>query len=297
MTTIVEFTGRDLAEAIALAAEALNLPQERLKFNVIEMGTKGFLGLGRRRARITVDSADPALDLSEDIPPPPIAPSPEPAETRGPDPPGPADEPKTPPPPRVQRPAPADPDLVEPTPLTRPAAGEARMENPDDETARLTRSVVEEILSRLGLAADLSLVRLGSRLVVNLDGPDRAILIGARGATLEALQLLVAKIVARKKPGEGDRLILDVADYRFRRHSQMMENLKAQAEAVRRTGQPQPLTGLNAMERRLVRLALRSYRDIELKPWRGRESLVPALAAPGPGAGPRRRKKQKGAPR
>jgi spoIIIJ-associated protein len=213
--------------------------------------------------------------------------------------PAPASEPKASPKPRAPRPA--APEIPEPSPLTRAAAGETRVDNPYDETARLTRTVVEDILSRLGLTADLSLVRLGSRLVVNLDGPDRAILIGARGATLEALQLMVAKIVARKMPGESDRLVLDVADYRFRRHSQVMENLKAQAEAALRTGQPQPLTGLTSAERRLVRLALRSYKDVEFKVWRGRESLVPAptavatVAAATPGPRPRRRKKQKGA--
>ena len=315
MTTTVEFEGQDLAEAIAAAAAALDLPPEKLKFNVVAMGTKGFLGLGRRRARIAVDPADPTLDLPEDEPPaaagepeapPPPAPAaeeaesaPPPAEPEPPAPPRPARTaaPEAPPRPRAPRPAPAAPDqgFPELAPLTRPAAGETRVENPEDETARLARAVVEDILSRLGLKADLSLVRLGSRLVVSLDGPDRAILIGARGATLEALQLLVSKIVAKKRPGEGDRLVLDVADYRFRRHSQVMENLRLQAEAARRTGQPQPLTGLSAAERRLVRLALHPSKDLELRPGRSREALV--LAATAPGLGSRRRKKPKGAPR
>ena len=289
MTTTVEFAGRDLAEAIAAAAGALNLPPEKLKFNVLEMGTKGFLGLGRRRARIAVDPADPTLDLAEEPSPLPAAPREAATEGAELEAPTPVASPK----PRPPRPAPPAPDFPEPAPLTRLADGETRVDNPDDETARLAKTVVGDILSRLGLSADLSLVRLGSRLVVNMDSPDRAILIGARGATLEALQLMVAKIVAKKMPGEGDRLVLDVADYRFRRHSQVMENLKAQAEAARRTGQPQPLTGLTTAERRLVRLALRSYKDLELKSWRGRESLAPA--APGPR--PRRRRKPKGAPR
>jgi len=68
----VEFTGRDLAEAIAAAAGALNLPPEKLKFSVVAMGAKGFLGLGRRRARIAVDPADPTLyPAEEDESPPP----------------------------------------------------------------------------------------------------------------------------------------------------------------------------------------------------------------------------------
>jgi spoIIIJ-associated protein len=312
--TTVEFAGQDLAEAIAAAAGALNLPPEKLKFSVIAMGAKGFLGLGRRRARIAVDPADPTLYPSEDEPAPPAAetaeaaPAPEtpPAATETP-----APAPSAPGPSRPRKPAPAPAakplpgpgsrplPLLETPPLTRPAAGETREDNPDDETARLARTVVADILSRLGLAADLTLARLGSRLgsrlLVNLDGPDRALLIGARGVTLDALQLLVAKIMAKKNPGEDVRLVLDVADYRFRRHNQVMEELRLQTETARRTGRSQTLTGLNAAERRMIHLALRPVKDIELKAGRSRESLVLEPAAPEPG--PRRRKKMKGPPK
>jgi predicted RNA-binding protein Jag len=64
----VEFQGRDLSEAIAQAAEALDLPPETLKFQVLAMGAKGFLGLGRRKARIAVDPDDPTLDMDDDSP-------------------------------------------------------------------------------------------------------------------------------------------------------------------------------------------------------------------------------------
>jgi len=347
MTT--EFTGQDLAEAIAVAAGALDLPPERLKFSVIEMGSKGFLGLGRRKARIAVDPDDPTLDLSEVEPQAPLSAPSAPVTPEAPPPEGPeltetpkapkSEEPEpkaptapttVPTAPRPKRPAPTVPPTAHPKvpaalldlpALTRPGPGETRVDNPDDETARLARTVVTDILSRLGLSAELALVRLGSRLVVNLDGPDRALLIGARGATLEALQLLAAKILAKKfpdkkSPGEDDRsidsrLILDVADYRFRRHSQMMENLRREVETARRTGQPQPLTGLSSAERRLARLALGPVKDLELKAGRSREGLVlvpaapvPAAAAPAtpeqarpePGSG-KRRKKFKGGPR
>ena len=274
----VEFTGRDLAEAIAAAAGALNLPREKLKFSVVAMGAKGFLGLGRRRARIAVDPADPTLyPPEEDESAPPAVKA---AETPKP--------PKKTPPEAGLHGQP----LPELSPLTRPAPGETREDNPLDETARLARTVVADILGRLGLAAEITLVRLGSRLVVNLDGPDRALLIGARGVTLEALQLLAAKILARKNPDQTFRLVLDVADYRFRRHSQVMEELRLQTETARRTGRPQTLSGLSAAERRMIHLALKPVKDIELKAGRDRDSLV--LEPAGPGPGPRRRRKMKG---
>ncbi|MDR2934470.1 MAG: Jag N-terminal domain-containing protein, partial [Candidatus Adiutrix sp.] len=164
----VEFTGRDLAEAIAAAAEALNLPPEKLKFSVVAMGAKGFLGLGRRRARIAVDPADPTLYPPEEeeepappVPAPPASAPPVQAALAAPQAPAKKARPGKPAPAAGVQ-SPPFPDY--PPPLTRPAAGETREDNPDDETARLARAVVTDILGRLGLAADMTLVRLGSRL-------------------------------------------------------------------------------------------------------------------------------------
>jgi spoIIIJ-associated protein len=150
--------------------------------------------------------------------------------------------------------------------------------------------VVRDILNRMGLTADISAVRLGSRLVLNLDGPDKALLIGTRGATLEALQLLAAKIVARQNPAAG-RLVLDVADYRARRQSHILENLRQVAETVRRTRQPQNMPGLNAAEKRLAQRALRPFKDLSARTEGGRGGLViaPAAAVPKPRPKSRRR--------
>jgi hypothetical protein len=71
--------------------------------------------------------------------------------------------------------------------------------------------------------------------------------------------------------------------------------LRLQTEAARRTGRPQPIPGLSAAERRMIHLALRPVKDIEVKAGRDRDSLVLEPAAPSPV--PRRRRKMKGGPR
>jgi predicted RNA-binding protein Jag len=156
-----------------------------------------------------------------------------------------------------------------PPPLTRPAAGEEVLENPADEFTLQARAVVESLLTRMGFTAEIGAVRLGSRLVLNLDSPDKAILIGARGATLEALQVLSAKLLARQVPPTGrpapPRLVLDVADYRFRRRTHILETLKALGREARLTRQPQAFAGLNSDERRLVQLALRPFKDLSVR--------------------------------
>lgn len=219
----VEFTGKDLEEAIAAAAASLILPPEEVKFTVLTMGSRGFLGLGRRKARISVDPDDPALGLSEDAR----------AETR--------EKMKRPPagvtgdgpkeaavsraiPAASKRPEggnprsraaasveakPLDWSHIRP-PLTSPGRDEAEAVDFSSEPAgRLAGEVVGEIIGRMGIEARAICRRIGPRLVVTLDSPDNALLIGNRGRTLEALQLLAAKIFQRRfsagqRPGFGE---------------------------------------------------------------------------------------------
>ncbi|MDR1043759.1 MAG: Jag N-terminal domain-containing protein [Candidatus Adiutrix sp.] len=293
----VDFEGRDLEEAIGRAAEALGLPPEKVKFSLISMGAKGFLGLGRRRARISVDPEDPALAeveepaLAEVEAPAREKPSsarpagdPEPGEPR-------QSREKTG---RVRRresgsaretAAPEEARPLDwshvPAPLTRPAPGEDRLSAADDPAAELAASVLGEILTRWGFTAAIGRARLGARIILNLDGgEDNALLIGVRGGTLEALQLLTGKIVARRLkesgPGFGAdcRVVLDVADYRARRQEQLLETLKRAAEQARQSRQPQTLPGLNPAERRLAQMALRPFKDLALRPGSHRGILI-----------------------
>lgn len=331
----VEFTGKDLEEAIASAAASLNLPPEKVKFNVLTMGSRGLFGLGRRKARISVDPADPALNLDEAQEPerpekirPTVkeaarrpADKPAPAEPKAA---GPGDEsrdnragrakkPQPAPSPRPEKSAPApgrdkrsaDKPAQQPAapvelrtldwahvppPPTQAGPGEsARLDLPDGDAGRLAEEVVRGITGRMGLEVKSEVRRIGSRIIISLDSPDNALLIGNRGSTLEALQLLAAKILLRQlkssesESGPEDRLVLDVAGYRARRQTQLLENLKNLAEEVRGSGQARTLGGLSPAERRLVTLALRPFKDLAISPGGGRDSLsITAAAASGP---------------
>jgi spoIIIJ-associated protein len=228
----VEFQGRDISEAIAQAAGALNLPPETLKFQVTDMGAKGFLGLGRRKARIAVDPDDPTLDMDD-------APAPGGEESPA---------------------APAEPE--------RQGGYEA-----------LALAVIREILGHMDFSAEAACEYDGDSLIVSLDGPDNALLIGSRGATLEALQLLASKILARRLAAENPetdsrvRLVVDVAGYRARRQRHLLDTLQTLAQEVRRTRRPQTVSGLSAAERRMLQAALRPHKDLGVRSG-GRDSLV-----------------------
>lgn len=55
MPTVLEKTGKSIEEALQSALEELNLPPERVEYEVVEMPSKGFLGLiGGKPAKIKV---------------------------------------------------------------------------------------------------------------------------------------------------------------------------------------------------------------------------------------------------
>jgi spoIIIJ-associated protein len=57
-----EFEGRDLAEALTTAAEALGIPAASLSYELVEEGRRGVLGLGARPTRIRV--LEPPADVA-----------------------------------------------------------------------------------------------------------------------------------------------------------------------------------------------------------------------------------------
>jgi spoIIIJ-associated protein len=89
------------------------------------------------------------------------------------------------------------------------------------------------------------------------DTPDLGLLIGKRGQTLAALQLIVAMIANREQaPEKRRRIILDAEGYRARRENTLRAMARDAAERAKRSGRPVTLEALTPRERRVVHVAL-----------------------------------------
>lgn len=66
----LEFEGKDLAEALRAAAERLGTPASSLRYEVLEEGRRGLLGLGGRLWRIRVEPSAPRAPVAppRDVP-------------------------------------------------------------------------------------------------------------------------------------------------------------------------------------------------------------------------------------
>jgi len=95
-------------------------------------------------------------------------------------------------------------------------------------------------------------------ILVDMNGPDMAVLIGRHGLTLEALQELTRAAVQHKTSSHA-RLTLDIDGYRERQREILERKARNLAAKVRAEGRPIALDPMNAYERRVVHAILTDF--------------------------------------
>lgn len=139
---------------------------------------------------------------------------------------------------------------------------------PEEEVQRLAQQTLQEMLDKLQVKADVTVVRAeaadeqdeeeGPPLMLDVRGNDLGVLIGRRGETLGALQYLTRLIVSNKA-GRSVNLIVDVEGYKARRAQQLRQLALRMAERVATMRKPVVLEPMPASERRIIHLALRDH--------------------------------------
>jgi len=129
------------------------------------------------------------------------------------------------------------------------------------------------ILAQMGIRAGVEVIEVPEiegvendeePITLNIRSDDAgllSLLIGKRGDTLSALQLLVSLIVA-KQTGARERIIVDAESYRQRREHNLRAMAQRIAQQVRRSGHPVMLEAMPPNERRIIHMALAESGDI-----------------------------------
>lgn len=114
---------------------------------------------------------------------------------------------------------------------------------------------VEDFVDMMNAELDVELTRERDALVVNLVGPDGDMLLDYGGEVLDALQVILGKILPRRF-GTTLRVLVDSNGYRLLHERELIEIAHRTAEKVRSSGEAQELSPMSSMERRIVHLAL-----------------------------------------
>jgi len=89
-------------------------------------------------------------------------------------------------------------------------------------------------------------------LIVDVDGPELGLLVGPKGATLQALEELVRTVVQRRTEGHGARIHVDVGGYRAKRRAALERFALELAAEVRESGEDRALEPMSASDRKVV---------------------------------------------
>jgi len=121
---------------------------------------------------------------------------------------------------------------------------------------------LDEILKLMGMEGEVTTSLEGGRVVADIKSENGAILIGKKGQTLDALQLMVNLIVNRDEKTRT-RVIVDTESYRQRRENALVKMAREVADEVKSKGNPRELEPMNPAERRVIHLALKNDKDVE----------------------------------
>jgi spoIIIJ-associated protein len=139
----------------------------------------------------------------------------------------------------------------------------AEIDDWPQEPAERVRELVEGVLDELDLDGDVEIEEDEERITASIDGDDDyGLLIGKRGQTVDALQLLAYQAAFRGLR-DRKRVVVDVAGYRERRRETLIARADRAAEQALDGNQPVELDPMSAQERRVVHEHLKDRAGVE----------------------------------
>jgi spoIIIJ-associated protein len=134
-----------------------------------------------------------------------------------------------------------------------------QLEDLPEEPVERVEAVLDEIVDALDLPAEVTVEEGEDQISGRIEGEDLGVLIGRRGQTIDAIQLLCYRIAFRGR-GDRKRVSVDASGYRERRRETVERQADRAAERALETGKEIELEAMTATERKVVhdRLAERS---------------------------------------
>ena len=231
----IEVKAKTIDDAITDALVQLGITSDQLDYEVIEKGSAGILGLGRKDAVIKARKKVVAPEKKAE--------------------------------PVVEKKAEAPAPKKESAPAAKTEKIEKTEKAPAKAPANIDFSALEASV-RDFLTQVFAAMKLEVEIITKVDeenkvsdvefkGPEMGMLIGKRGQTLDSLQYLT-NLAVNKQSDSYIKVKLDTEDYRKRR-KETLENLaKNIAYKVKRTKRPVSLEPMNPFERRVIHSALQN---------------------------------------
>lgn len=132
--------------------------------------------------------------------------------------------------------------------------------------------ILDNLLGMLLLEGSYDIEEADDSFLVSIETKDAGRLIGARGESLDALQLLVNQMVARKTgagksdTGEAEgfkRVIIDVEGWRKQKEEELIKSSQSWGKQVLDSGQVLELEPQSPWQRRIVHMTISEMEGVE----------------------------------
>lgn len=264
----ITVSARTLSDAITEALIELEITSDMLEYDVIQKGSEGFFGIGRKQAVIKARKKvvePPKEEIKKEEPEAPAKEKPKKEFKK---------EPK-------KESRKEHKEHKEQKEFKKDAARELHREVKEtvapvkeeekepvklaeisEETKTACVDFLKGVFETMNLEVEIvTEIDEEGALAIELKGKHMGILIGKRGQTLDALQYLTNRVANKNQEGFV-RVKLDTENYRKRR-KETLENLaKNIASKVKRTRKPVSLEPMNPYERRIIHSALQADRYV-----------------------------------
>ncbi|BAL84530.1 putative single-stranded nucleic acid binding protein [Selenomonas ruminantium subsp. lactilytica TAM6421] len=226
MASVVEATGKTVADALKSALQQLGCTEVDVDYEVLEEPSKGFLGFFGKDAKVKVTKKETVVEKA------------------------------------VVKEVKAEAEVK----TAVPAAEEknAVVKDYPSATEQLARAekFLRDVFAAMNIEVTWQQSEAEDGVVFNLEGDNLGILIGKHGQTLDSLQYLV-NLTANRGVAEGRvRIIIDIEGYRSRREETLMRLAGHLAEKACRIGEEVHLEPMNRHERKIIHMALQDNRRV-----------------------------------
>lgn len=238
-----EFYAATVEEAVVKASAALGVSRDQLRFEILDQGSSGFLGIGARDARILVEyfalqAEVPMRDSENQLP-----------EY--------ADE-------RHRETLEEKPREVAQVDDAAQIVDDDNIIVPEDASEDLILAVDEfatALVDAMGLNATIDAYDAGDAITVDVATEETGLFIGQKGETIDAIQYLLNVAVYKNRPF-AKRIVVDSEGYRQRRVEAIQGMAHRTARRALRERRPLSLPPMPAAERRVVHLFLKENPQI-----------------------------------
>ena len=249
----IEVSGKNVDEALTNALIKLETTSDKVEYEVIEKGSAGFLGMGRKLAVIKVrKKEDKPVEANVKA---------KKTETQKV-----ADSSVSYEPVKAEPVKSVDNNEIKDDSHEQPKkTSKYTTVMPNEEVERRITTFLGDMFKAMNLEVKID-VKFDDPDCVNveLSGPNMGVLIGKRGQTLDSIQYLTSLVVNKGKD-KYVRIKVDTEDYRNRRKETLESLAKNIAYKVKRSRKPVSLEPMNPYERRIIHSTLQNDKFVSTR--------------------------------